>query len=92
MSDNQQTIETKVGLLVQLDPTLCESSNKLLSAYWRVIDHISNVDDICNATPSESITRAFRSLRAKGVITMPADILAIRQARREEFRQFYATK
>jgi len=76
-----KTISKNVLQLTKLYPEAVENYNTLISLYWNLIDGVRVVDDIKNATPAESITRAFRMLVSKGLIQVPEKV---KEARKEQ--------
>jgi len=63
-------IEKNVLTLYRMFPDIQRSYNSLVYYYWVFFDRAESIEDIEECTPSESITRAFRSLRTKGKIKL----------------------
>lgn len=56
------TLETRVGYLFRLYPSLKHTYNShlLIMAYWMTYDSVDDMSKIIHATPAESITRTRR--------------------------------
>lgn len=78
-------IEKNVLTLYRMFPDIQRSYNSLVYYYWVFFDGAESIEDIEECTPSESITRAFRSLKAKGKIKLSPDV---ERSRRKEERDY----
>lgn len=82
-------IKHNIKLLADAEPDVKDNYNLLTKRYWQKYDLANDIEDIVNCTPSESITRAFRSLVKSGDITLKEEIKKIRKREEKEFQKEY---
>lgn len=66
VSKKFQKVQDNVLKLYKEYPMVFKTNNMLISSYWYFIDCIRKVDQVKDATPADSITRAYRRLLASG--------------------------
>lgn len=87
----QSEVRKNLITLLKVRPGLTENYNELLSFYWVLYDNIKGVQDISNATPSETITRNLRKLIESGEIETPERVAKFRQEKRREFQHEFSS-
>lgn len=78
-------MKLQVLSIVEKFPDATTNYNKLLHYYWAIYDDATSIADIHNATPAESITRAFRQLVGSGAISVPIQTRRVREKKEREF-------
>lgn len=82
-------IEKNVLTLYRMFPDIQRSYNSLVYYYWVFFDRAESIEDIEECTPSESITRAFRSLKTKGKIKISPDVERSRRKKERDYREVF---
>jgi len=83
-------IEKNVLTLYKMFPEIQRRYNSLVYYYWVFFDGAEALDDIEKCTPSESITRAFRSLKTKGKIQLSPDVERSRRKEERDYREVFS--
>lgn len=83
-------IEKNVMTLYKMFPDVQRNYNSLIYYYWVFFDGAEALEDIESCTPPESITRAFRSLRAKGRIELDLDVERFRRKEERDYREVFS--
>ena len=84
-----QTIKDNIKLLSESQPEVRDNYNLLVLRYWQKFEGVENLLDIVDRTPSESITRAFRSLVRGGHIKVSTETRLIRRRQQKAFIKEY---
>jgi hypothetical protein len=83
-------VSKNVLTIASLFPSVRENYNLLTAYYWAIYDDVSQVHEVVNATPSETITRCFRKLVETGLIEVPERTKKKRLALAEKYAKTYA--
>lgn len=84
-SEDLKGVIADVLNLTKMFPNTISNYNELVVKYWIIYDGVRNFEDVENATPVETITRAFRKLVELGLVKVP---LSTRQKRKEQEKIF----
>lgn len=84
-------VKANIMRLTRVMPETVGNYNTLCSAYWALFDGVNSLDDISQATPAETITRAFRSLVSGGHIAVPEDVRERRKEAQKVFKTEFAS-
>lgn len=83
------TVKHNIKLLVEKHPEVKDNYNLLSILYWEKFEGAKIIKDIEMCTPSESITRAFRSLVRSGHIELSEETRKNRRYEEKEFIKHY---
>lgn len=89
MGQRASVIKENVQLLATKYPEVKDNYNLLIVKYWEHFEGIKSINEVILCTPSESITRAFRSLVRSGHIQISTKTKQQRMQERRNFIQHY---
>lgn len=89
MAKKEENIKAKIKILSEKDPMVKENYNLLVIKFWATYEGVEEMLDVVNATPAESITRAFRDLVKKGEIKLSKKRQRSRKLEEKRFRKTY---
>ena len=93
MAQRASAIKNNVQLLTEKHPEVKDNYNLLIVKYWEHFEGIKNMKEVTMGTPSESITRAFRSLVRSGHIQISKQTKQQRlQERRHYIKHYHKEK
>lgn len=89
MGQRASIIKENIQLLAKKHPEVKDNYNLLIVKYWEHFEGIKSMNEVTMGTPSESITRAFRSLVRSGHIEVSKQTKQIRMQERREYIKHY---
>lgn len=89
MGQRASVIKENIELLATEHPEVKDNYNLLIVKYWEHFEGIKSINEVTLCTPSESITRAFRSLVRSGKIQLSKKTKQQRMQERREYIQHY---
>ena len=88
---NHNNISKNILEIVKVFPEVVTNYNALVMYYWAMYDNATTLSTIVNCTSPESITRAFRKLVEYGLIIVPQDTKAKREAAAKNYRNDFSS-
>jgi hypothetical protein len=87
---NHKNLGKNILELAKVFPDVKSSYSKLVMYYWTFFEDCNSMGSIQYCTSPESITRAFRKLVENGLILVPAETKANREAAAKNYKNDFA--
>lgn len=89
MAQRASIIKENIQTLAKKVPEVKDNYNLLIVKYWEHFEGIKSMNEVVMGTPSESITRAFRSLVRSGQIEISNETKQQRSVERRAYIKHY---